>query len=172
MKYSALILTTILTLAACNQQDEAEKPVAQLAEYIVDAPVSPGISVMNAKTSAQPGDNIVVTGRIAGAKEPFSEDFATLILADDSLRTCDRIPGDTCPTPWDACCVEPETIQASRLLVQLVGDDGLPIDASLKGVGGLKELDEITVVGSVDASSTPSNVIINAVKIHRPSSAR
>lgn len=172
MKYTALIASSILTLAACDKQDESVKPVARLSEYVVEASVSPGISVKKAKVTAQPGEEIVVTGQIAGAKEPFSKDFATLVLADDSLRTCDRIPGDTCPTPWDACCVEPEMIQASRLLVQLIGADGLPIDTSLKGVGGLKELDEITVIGSVDASSTPDNVIINAVKIHRPASAR
>lgn len=173
MKYTPLILAAILPLSACKRQEAPAEADPRVAERIIAGPPeSVGIQVKKARETAKPGEEIVVTGRIAGAKHPFSKDYATLILADDSLRTCDRIPGDTCPTPWDACCVEAETIQASRLLVQLLGADGLPIEASLNGVGGLKELDEITVVGSVDPASTADNMILNAVKIHRASPAR
>lgn len=56
--------------------------------------------------------------------------------------------------------------------MQLTGADGMPIDASIQRVGGLRELDEIMVVGSVDAASTPVNMIVNAVKIHGPTGKR
>jgi hypothetical protein len=173
MKFTLLILATILILGACKRQEAPAEADPRIAERITTGtPKVLGMHVKEARETAKPGEEIVVTGRIAGAKHPFSGEYATLILADDSLRTCDRIPGDTCPTPWDACCVESETIQASRLLVQLLGEDGLPIEASMKGVRGLKELEEITVVGSVDPASTSDNMILNAVKIHRTSPAR
>ena len=173
MKYTPLILAAILALGACNRKEAPSEADPRITERITaGTPESPGMPVKKARETGKPGEEIVVTGRIAGAKHPFSGEYATLILADDSLRTCDRIPGDTCPTPWDACCVESETIQASRLLVQLLGTNGLPLEASIKGVGGLKELDEITVVGSVDPASTSENMILNAAKIHRASPAR
>lgn len=168
MKRTIPILVSLLVLCSCGREQHPVDPVdTRIADRVVGDADTPGISVKQARAEAAPGAEIVVTGRIAGAKDPFSEDYATLILADDSLRTCDRIPGDSCPTPWDACCVEPSTINASRLLVQIPGPDGVPIGATIKGAAGLKELDRITVTGTVDTASTPDNLILNASSIQR-----
>ena len=113
---------------------------------------------------------MTVIGREAGSEAPFSDYYATLVLADDSLTTCDWNPDDGCKTPWDACCVTPETIAASRISVQIVGDDGRPVARTLRGVDGLSELDTLIVTGTITDGSTDENVILNASAIYREDS--
>ena len=131
---------------------------------------SPGeaITVSQARESAKPGGAIVVSGRIGASHKPFGGGFATLVLGDESLQYCNEIPGDACETPWDACCEDRPKIIANRASVQLLAD-GFPIAESLRGAGGLTELDQIVVVGFVDLSSTSDNLIINASGIYRES---
>jgi len=143
---------------------------SKLASVFVDSAPEGAITVLEARKSPEPGKAITIVGRVAGAKAPFSDDFATLVVADDSLETCERIPGDSCRTPWDACCVEPQTISASRLLVQVLGEDGQLVDETLKGVHGLTELDEVVVQGTVAEGSNADNLIINASSIHKSNS--
>lgn len=125
------------------------------------------VSVVEARKSASPGDLITVTGKIAGAMHPFTEGFATAILADQALATCDLILGDECPTPWDACCVEKTVIQSMRMLIQVLGDDGRPVTEGLAGVRGMKELDVLVVAGTVAEGSTAENLIVNVTEIYQ-----
>lgn len=173
MKTQHVLLTLALALVSCGEKESPTQtgPVDPRIEAVFAATEPEGaVSVIEARKQVEPGATITVTGRIAGAMEPFSKDFATLVLADDSLSTCDREPGDECPTPWDACCVEPKVIAASRLTVQVVGEGGQPVGASLKGAKGLKELDALVVTGKVAAGSSPENLIIDASAIFRKSS--
>ena len=166
-----------LVQTACDKADSPGEPNAspsaatesaspEIEATFVDSEPADAVSVIEARRSVEPGSTLTVTGRIAGAMEPFSADYATFILADETLETCERIPGDSCPTPWDACCVEQKTIAASRLTVQVVGEDGRPIGQSLKEVSGLKELDGITVTGTVAEGSSEENLILNATGIY------
>lgn len=123
------------------------------------------ITVVEARKSAQPGDEIIVTGKVAGAMSPFTEGFATFVLADQALETCDLVPGDLCETPWDACCVESSVIQSMRMSIQILGEDGRPVTQSLGGVRGMKELDTLVVSGTVAEESTAENLILNATGI-------
>lgn len=132
---------------------------------LMKAPAQP-LTVAQARKTAKPDQEITVTGRIAGSMAPFSTDYATFILADDSLETCDLRPGDACTTPWDACCVDNSGIANARMTVQLLGSDARPLSQGLKGFRGLKELDRVVVTGTVDASSTPDNLILNATGLH------
>lgn len=164
---SNLILTAAalaLALSACGEKSaETAAPADPRLEAIfVSAEPAGAVSVIEARKVPEPGSEITVVGRVAGALEPFSKDFATLVLADDTLMTCDRNPGDACETPWDACCVEPKVIAASRLSVQVTGEDGQPLGATLKGVRGLKELDQIVIQGKVASGSNADNLIIEA----------
>lgn len=168
MKKYLLILPVLVTMASCDRNTPTPQIDPRVVERIVvgDQAPPPSISVVEAIRRAVPGESLTVVGRIAGASDPFSEDYATVIVADRALQTCERIPGDTCPTPWDACCVAPEEIRASRLLVQVTDAAGQPLESGLKGIHGLKELDEITVSGTVDSSSSPGNLILNAEAIY------
>ena len=133
----------------------------------VDTEPEEAVSVVEARKSARPGDLIAVTGKIAGAMHPFTEGFATAILADQTLATCDLTNDDECPTPWDACCVEISVIQSKRMLIQVLGDDGRPVTEGLAGVRGMKELDVLVVAGTVAEGSTTENLILNATEIYQ-----
>lgn len=152
-----------------ESQDDAQSTAAvdpRIDAVFLDQKPEGAVSVLQARKSVEPGTALTVTGRIAGVLHPFSADYATLVLADDSIQTCERIPGDECPTPWDACCVEPETLAAGRLTIQVVDEEGLPLGASLKSVRGLKELDTLVITGKVAEGSNDTNLIINASGIY------
>lgn len=172
MKSNLILSSAVfaLALSACGEKSEVAAPADPRVEAIfVAAEPAGAISVIEARKNLAPGTGITVIGRVAGAMEPFSKDFATLVLADDTVMTCDREPGDSCPTPWDACCVDPKVLAASRLSVQVNGADGQPIDATLKGVKGLKELDQIVIQGKVAPGSNAENLIVEASAIFRKS---
>ncbi|MEX0330595.1 MAG: hypothetical protein AB3N64_04150 [Puniceicoccaceae bacterium] len=113
--------------------------------------------------SAQPEEPLLVKGRVGGTVEPLSTEFAGFVLADEVLVFCDEMSDPThCPTPWDACCEDPEKRTASRAFVQFVDAEGLPLQVSLKEAIGLKENDAVIVKGYLAPDSTPENRIIIA----------
>ena len=125
--------------------------------------------VSEVKKGAVKDQAVVVSGVVAGAKEPIADQRAVFTLADVSLETCDKMPGDTCKTPWDACCAEPSTIAAKSLSVQVAGADGRPLKAGLKDVGGLAPAKQVIVKGkvrSVEGDGEKRVVTIDAEGIH------
>ncbi|MBP82634.1 MAG: hypothetical protein CMO61_02160 [Verrucomicrobiales bacterium] len=152
-------------------KSEPEAPTVGVSSIfdavLVNTKPEDAVSVVEARKSASPGDLIAVTGKIAGAMQPFTESFAAAILADQALATCDLTNDDQCPTPWDACCVEIPVIQSMRMLIQVLGDDGRPIPEGLAGVRGMKELDVLVVAGTVAEGSTAENLIVNATEIYQ-----
>jgi hypothetical protein len=102
-----------------------------------------------------------------GREKVFVDGRAAFILGDpEKLTTCDKNPGDSCATPWDACCDSKELKRIGIASIQILGEDGRVIASELKGVNDLKELSSITVSGVVDQSSTEDNFVINAKQIH------
>jgi len=153
---------------SCEKSEGPEASVVtdpKIEAVFLDSAPEGAVSILETRKKVEPGATITVTGRIAGAMEPFSGDYATLVLSDDSLETCEKIPGDACKTPWDACCVEPKTIAASRITVQILGEDGRPVGQTLKQVRGMKELDSLIVTGTVAEGSSETNLILNATGI-------
>ncbi len=165
----AVVGAASLALTACNKESaETSASVTadpQIEAVFLDTAPAGAINILEARKNIEPGATITVSGRIAGAMEPFSKDYATLVLSDEALMTCEKNPGDGCSTPWDACCVAPEKIAASRITVQIVGEDGRPVAQSLKQVRGLKELDALIVTGTIAEGSSAENVIVNATGI-------
>lgn len=160
-----------LALSGCGEEKTEETEAAatentSLEAVFLESAPDGAVSVLKARESVNPGDTITVSGRVAGAMKPFSDHYATFVLADETLETCERIPGDNCKTPWDACCVEPKTISASRITVQVIGSDGRPVKSSMKGINGLEELDDLVVTGTVAEGSNAENLILNATGIY------
>lgn len=170
MKPSRTILLAFAgtLLASCGENqdggeaaDAASAPGSPLsAVFLLEEP-SEAISVSEARKQANPGSNLVVTGKIAGVLHPFTEGYATVVLGDVAMRTCDLTADDECETPWDACCADPEEVQSQRMTIQVLGDDGMPLAESLKGVNDLKEMDVIIVSGRVNETSTEENLILD-----------
>ncbi len=174
-------ITTTLALAAsaligvsCADKDKGQPAPetgggsgAGATSVLADAAPEGALTVVDARSKAKPGEEIVLRGKVAGKMKPISESAAILVLADETaIKSCDQIPGDECETPWDYCCEDPAAIAASIATIQVRGEDGKVLRTSLRDVGGLKELSHLVVAGTVDAASTADALIVNASQIH------
>lgn len=167
-----------LLLFSCGEKEETKSPAEgtpTAAQSNTSNPAIEGVfltgkpddavPVLELRKTAKAGDDVVVAGKIGGAMNPFTEGFASFILADRSLRTCDLIPEDECPTPWDACCASPEEIKAARISVQIPDGNNGTVASGLRAVQGLSELDELIITGTVAEGSSEENMIVNATGI-------
>lgn len=120
-----------------------------------------------ARGSAKPGDELVLSGRVMGADEPFVAGRAAFVLGDPTkLTACSDRPGDECPTPWDNCCDTPEAKREGTATIQVLGPDGRVLKAGLEGVHGLAKLSRVVVKGKVADGSGPDALVVNATGIH------
>ena len=170
---NTLYLTGLVGLLACmwtgcsQAPDSVESAGApSLDALFVEERPANVMTVLQARESVQPGDVVHITGQIGGSTLPFAEGYAAFIIADESLVFCSEDPGDSCSTPWDACCETPEKISASRAMVQFTDAVGNPVAVGLKGQNGLTELDHVIVTGIVNAQSTTENLIIDGQTLH------
>ena len=124
------------------------------------------IELAAAKKTAKPGDEVTVRGRIAGHAEPLAPNRAILTLLDAAVVTCDKMPGDSCTTPWDACCEPRESLQASTATIQVVDASGKPLKTGLRGVHGIEPLKELVVTGKVKDAAGGNTLVIDATRIH------
>ena len=77
------------------------------------------------------------------------------------LKSCNENPDDHCKMPWDYCCETKADILANSVTVQIADAKGQPLRTDMKGRRGLKELSEITVVGTVTVADSKA-VVVNA----------
>lgn len=152
---------------AANTSDDNNTSGMNLDGIILTEAPAGAITITEARKNPTPGTEVVISGKVMGDKRPFVEDFALVTLGDPTrITSCDLRPGDTCETPWDVCCDEPDVITASIATVQVVGKDGLPVPKGLKGLAGMKELSSLVVQGVVAEGSNENNLLINATGIH------
>lgn len=168
------LIAAAFLLAACGDSEKpssdtkpASPPHPAIAAILSETPPAGAVSVSVARKTAKPGEAITIEGVVAGTMSPFAEGFASVVVGDVGLETCDKIPGDTCPTPWDACCADPDALKGMRLTLQVSDADGRPVAQSLKGISGLKEMDKIIAEGTVATNSTAENLVIDLTKLHR-----
>ncbi len=154
-------------IVGCDRQDAPSAAVnaEPLPEGLVVSSIEgEAIEVLAAKASAGEGDEVILRGVIGGGAAPFSADRAIFTLLDRSTGTCDKIPGDNCPTPWDACCEPAETLVANSATIQVTNPSGQPIKATLNGVDGIAPLKQVVVRGKVQSKSDRT-IVINAESI-------
>lgn len=178
MKNNKNMITLFLSLAAlaillsaCGKK--ASDGTAANAEgnpleviQILDTKPEGALAVKLAREQLKPGDEAVVFGQVGGVDKPFLEGYAGFVLGDTDIVFCDEMGDDHCPTPWDACCEDTDKLQASRASVQFVDASGQPIAESMKGFVEVQELSSVVVQGTVAASSTPENLVIEATSIY------
>lgn len=164
-----LILASAGFLSACKPapvEVAAAGPSAALSEVLAAAPAGEPQSIHRIRTTAKPGDEITIHGRIMGSASPFVDGRALFILGDpETITPCNEIPGDECDTPWDACCDAPEVKKLGTATVQIVDDEGSVLKESVEGIGGLEKLANVTVTGEVAAGSSPELLLVNASAI-------
>lgn len=162
----------VVALTSCGDRNSAEdtnapdKDSALSAVFLQDAPTG-ATSISEARKDPTPGRTVTISGEIMGAMDPIVEGRALVVIGDPTTLTpCNRNPGDTCETPWDVCCDDPEVIKASIATIQVVDADGRPLKEGLRGLEGLKELSYLTVTGTVAEGSNADNFLVNATGIH------
>ena len=173
MKLNTLyILGLSLALASCSNEKEAAGEAKKdgqtpLEKLVLDTAPDKSIEIAALRTTAQPGDKVTFTGDAIGRNAVFMDGRAVMVMGDPkALTSCNKIPGDECPTPWDVCCDDPDVITASIVTVQVVDASGTPVRSTLKGLNGLKELSTVTVTGEVSGSANESNMLVNASGIY------
>jgi hypothetical protein len=144
----ALLLGAVL-LVGCgpgeSQVPENGSPAADL-KYLLTTEPAGAQDVKEALDSAQDGDEVVVVGRVGGEMEPWVPGLAAFNVADLSLKPCNEIEGDNCPTPWDYCC-EPD-LAAKRTLVKVVDAGGKVVATDAKQLLNLTELQTVVIQGT------------------------
>jgi hypothetical protein len=152
--------------SAATPSAPAAAPSAELAVILAAKPAAEAKAIHIVRTTAKPGDEITVSGRIMGNSKPFVEGRAVFILGDPELLTpCNENPGDNCETPWDNCCDTKEEKKAGIATVQVAGADGKVLKEGLEGVGGLVNLATVTVTGKVAEGSSADLLLVNATAI-------
>ena len=134
-------------------------------DFITSQNLGDSFTVDEAKKRANTGEIIIINGFIGGRREPFTEGRASFILGDDSIKTCDEIDSDHCPTPWDACCEDRKKILSSTISIQVIDENANLLKGTLKGVKGLQPGRKIKVLGTIDSQSIPSAILVNAEQI-------
>ncbi len=147
-------------------------PAGEISEALLDgwfaataAPDAMAIHLARRQTAA--GEPVTINGRVMGRLHPFVDGRAAFVIGDPELLTpCNEKPDDNCPTPWDVCCDTAEAKREGTATIQIIGDDGRVLPASLHGVNGLVELSTVTITGHVAESSDGDTFIVNASSIH------
>ncbi len=182
---AVLALAAFTALAACGTDTDTDPGPGQapdqdqaaaagngapspLADWFSSEVIDTGdLPIHEFRETVQPGDEVAFSGKVMGRMQVFIPGRAAFIVGDpDIITTCDLIPGDDCETPWDACCEDPANIAAGIVTVQLVGEDGRVLPHDIRGVDGLVELSEVSILGTVAAASGNGNLIIEAARIH------
>lgn len=144
----------------------AAAPSAEVTAILAAAPAGEAKAIHVIRTTAKPGEEITLSGRIMGNSKPFVEGRSAFILGDPEVLTpCNEIPGDGCETPWDNCCDTKEDKKAGIATIQITGPDGRVLKDGLEGVGGLAKLATVTVTGKVAEGSSADSLVVNATAI-------
>lgn len=169
---TCLWVVPAIFLAACkeNASNPSAAPAAEtsaaLSAVLENPPTGEAKPIHIVRTSAKPGDEVTLSGRIMGNAQPFVEGRAAFILGDPEVLTaCSDTPGDNCETPWDACCDSPEDKKKGIATIQVIGADGRVLKESIEGAGGVEKLATVTVTGKVAEGSSPDLLIVNAAAI-------
>jgi len=144
-----------------NRSKKADLP----PNFLSKISTGKAISVIEARKKNKTGEKLIIEGAICGMLEPFTKDRAMFVLGDLTIKTCDKISGDNCPTPWDACCEDRKKIISSSLTVCVLDESGKIKEGTLKNVMGIEAGRKIKVEGLVDAQSIPTSMVINATRI-------
>jgi hypothetical protein len=169
---TCLALAIATLFVSCGESDKpittptTTAPSAALSAVLAASPAGDPKPIHLIRTTAKPGDEITISGKIMGNAKPFVDGRAAFILGDTEILTpCNADPADKCETPWDVCCDSPEDKKRGIATIQVVGEDGRVLKEPLEGVGGLDKLAAITVSGKVAEGSSPDLLVITATAI-------
>ena len=118
--------------------------------------------MIKVRKEAKNGEEVVVVGRIGGRKNPWIKGAAAFSIVDEAVKSCDQIPGDNCPTPWDYCCEV--GLPQKTVFVTFVDDAGKIVKQDARQLLKVKELQTIVVKGKVKRDKA-DNVSVQATHV-------
>jgi hypothetical protein len=164
---STLFLALLFPACSPSEAPSNAAPESSFAnERFLNERPTDAIRVSEARAKAEPGDEVAISGLIGGTLKPFVDGYAAFVLADPSILFCNEMPDEHCETPWDACCEDPDKLNANRISVQFVDANKQVLSENLKGKGGLRELSQVVVTGTISPDSTPENVNLLAQSLY------
>ncbi len=152
----SIIMIAMAFVAGCGKESASDRTERNASHAVLPAELVvatlPGtpVSPFEARTTVKAGDKVLISGNIAGRKDPFVNDRAMFMLVGMELAMCGEKCGTKCPTPWDLCCNTPDEIIKHAATIQLVDSTGTIVKASLAGHGGIKPGSKVTVSGVVE----------------------
>jgi hypothetical protein len=135
-------------------------------QYLLPEEPTGAKSVIDVRKGAKDGEEVVVVGKVGGEKRPFVKDRAAFTVVDLSLKSCDEIPGDNCPTPWDYCCAP--NLAEARLLVKFLDEQGKTLPTDARQLVGLKELQTVVVRGKARRDDAGNLTVVATGLYARP----
>ncbi len=159
-------LCTLFLLTGCKDSGRPAAVSPEMPSWVLTQAPADARTVGAIKPSAVEGDTVVMLGRIGGRKDPITPGAAVFIVIDPAVPSCDQIPGDNCPTPWDYCCEPRESVNANTATIQLVDEAGNPIAADLT-VLGFRPLDEVVIIGTIGPRPSGQVLTVRATGVYR-----
>ena len=111
-----------------------------------------------ARADATDGGTVTVRGVVGGSKKPFIEGLAAFTIVDPALESCVG-DGMGCKTPWDYCCVDPQTIAENSMTVEFREGDAT-LTSSPRGLNGLDPLATVVVQGVAERDARGNVTIV------------
>lgn len=156
--------------SGCTQAPEAASSSTDAklsldgAKYLLSEEPTEAADVIAVREVAQDGDDVVITGRIGGSENPWTQGRAAFSIVDASLQACSDIPGDLCEKPWDYCCAT-DKLPSSTALVKVVDEHGDLVKADARDLLNVKELSTVVVRGKAQRDEA-GNLTVHAVSVY------
>lgn len=163
LAYPLLLLVPILAPACGGEATDGEAAVGASTTELPERYWLPSVppdaqDVGAARADLADGDTVTVRGVVGGSTKPFVEGLAAFMLVDPALESCVG-DGMGCETPWDYCCVDPQTIAENSATVEF-REDGQVLSSSLRGTHGLDHLTTVVVQGVAERDSQGNVTIV------------
>lgn len=104
--WSLLALVAVVALG-CGTEEASQNSTGSSdpgnAKYALTDEPQGSIGIIKALETTKDGDEVVVVGRVGGAKVPWVKGLAAFRIVDASLKSCTEVGSDGCETPWDFC---------------------------------------------------------------------
>ena len=162
LAYPLLLLVPFLALACGGGATDGASSVpstSDLPERYWLPSVPPDVrDVGAARADVTDGATVTVRGVVGGSTKPFVEGLAAFTLVDPALESCVG-EGGACKTPWDYCCVDPQTIAENSVTVEFREGDTIR-EGSLRGTHGLDHLAAVVVQGVAERDQQGNVTIV------------
>jgi hypothetical protein len=155
---SAGILLLAGLLAGCSASDARDSKVAaEGAHFLLAEEPAGAIGILDFREEQPPGDDVVLFGRIGGAKHVFADQSAEFVICDPT-HTSD---GDDHACHSDNCpfCKNKQEPNNALAIVMLAGDDGRVPTTSAQRLLPLDDGQMVVVRGQAEVNAIGQLVI-------------